>query len=139
MMTTVDQPQSRYATILPFSGVPVRVPTRFRIFCMADRVYLCIGNERGEARVVTQMDGGRRGRWELKLRLLPGTYLYHYFANDGDVTTYVSPRDVDDMPTQMDGMSALLVVPEATDQAAEPPSARAWLTAFGFLPTAGVM
>jgi len=106
---------------------------------MATRVYLCIGNERGEARIVTQMDGRGSGRWKLTLRLLPGTYLYHYFANDGDVTTYASPRDVDDMSTRMDGMSALLVVPGADDQLAERASSLAWRKTLGSLPTAHVM
>jgi hypothetical protein len=93
--------------------LPFFVPIRFRIFCVAARVYVCLGNEHGEARIVTQMESRGVGRWELTLRVPPGTYLYHYFADHGSVTTYVSPRDVDDMPTRMEGISAVLVVPES--------------------------
>jgi hypothetical protein len=93
-----------------------RVPIRFRIFCVAAQMYLYIGDERGGAITLTQMEGRGEGRWELTLRMRPATYLYHYFADHGGVITYASPREVDDMPTLMDGMSAVLVVPAPPEE-----------------------
>jgi hypothetical protein len=57
------------------------------------------------------------GRWGLTLHLLPGTYRYRYYADDGRITTYVSPRDADNTAAPMEGLDAILSVSDRPDNA----------------------
>ena len=86
---------------------------RFSMRCDAGQIYLLIGGEDGQPRAFHQMERGKVGRWDLVLRLGPGTYRYRYYAENGVVTTYVRPDEADVTPVRMDGLDAVLTVPSA--------------------------
>ena len=89
-----------------------RVPTTFQVTHPALNVFLVIRGENGNAQMCSQMDSLGNDRWSLTLPLRPGHYRYRYYAIHERVTTYVSPKDVEDGRVRLSGIDAILVVPE---------------------------
>ena len=88
----------------------------FRITCQSAQVHLRLAHGDGTGARFFKMKLQHPGRWGLTLTLVPGIYRYRYYADDGQVTTYVSPRDADDSAggpaTAMEGLDAILFVSE---------------------------
>lgn len=89
------------------------IATHFHATCPAAGMYLLVSDQARTARILAQMEplGDRDGNWELTLKLAPGAYRYRYYAFDGRLTTYLSPRDVEDGRVHMVGLDAVLTVP----------------------------
>lgn len=89
-----------------------RVTTHFRATCPATSVHLLLSDETGEALMLVQMDAlaGGGDAWQVAIKLAPGAYRYRYYAYDGRLMTYLSPRDVEDGRVHMDGLDAVLTV-----------------------------
>ena len=88
-----------------------RRPTRFIVTHPALNLFLVIRGENGKSQMCSQMEPLGHDRWTLTLPLRPGRYRYRYYAIHERVTTYVSPRDVEDKPVRMSGLDAVLCVP----------------------------
>ena len=88
-----------------------RRPTRFIATHPALNVFVVIRGENGKAQMCSQMEPLGHDRWTLTLPLRPGRYRYRYYGIHERVTTYVSPRDVEDKPVRMSGLDAVLCVP----------------------------
>src|SRR3954464_9222970 len=97
------------ATTLAIAGGYVNA--HFAMRCDARGVYLRLANPSGGARVFPMTMVGRPCHWDLTLSVEPGTYRYRYYADRGDVTTYVRPDESDDDAVRMDGLDAVLSVP----------------------------
>jgi hypothetical protein len=95
-------------------SAPARnLPTEFNENCAAAKLYLLIGDEKGNAKSFHQMEQRSRDQWSLVLSLKPGSYRYRCYAEQAAVTTYMRPNEVRDAPLQMDGFDAVLIVPQA--------------------------
>jgi hypothetical protein len=80
--------------------------------CDTRQAYLRLADESGtQVRLLKMKPLDKPGRWSLILTLKPGNYHYRYYADDGQMTTYVSPRDADDSTAPMERLDAIRSVP----------------------------
>ena len=89
-----------------------RMLTTFRVTHHALNVFLVVRGENGNAQMCSQMESLGNDRWALTLPLRPGRYRYRYYAIHERVTTYVSPKEVEERRVPMDGLDAILIVPD---------------------------
>lgn len=93
---------------------PLPICVGLAMTCAATHVYVLLGRDNHCASMLHQMEETSPGRWGLTLRLAPGTYRYRYFANKGDVMTYVPPDEAEDGPVRMSAADAVLQVRAAS-------------------------
>lgn len=82
----------------------------FRMRYSALQAFVLISGADDRHIALHQMEGGESNAWHLVIGLHPGTYRYRYYANLGPVTHYVRASEVDEVPPEMVGLDAILVV-----------------------------
>ena len=83
----------------------------FRVQCPCRKMYLLLSDTSGMKPMLEEMTPDSRDWWAVRLLLLPGVYRYRYYADFGDLVTYVSPTEVgDESVEQMLGLDAVRVI-----------------------------
>jgi hypothetical protein len=81
-------------TVLEEEADVARTDVTFTVSCPAVRAYLSCSFEDGTSSV-SAMARAYDGSWRVTLSLLPGTYRYHFYVDDGRVLYYWPAEGVD--------------------------------------------
>jgi hypothetical protein len=88
-------------------------PVLFRLRCPGSRAYLSLAQRGGGRREMIQLRPIEPDEWEVRLRLPPASYRYHYYVDDGETVSFY-PADCGE-DAAMDGWGCALEVPDLSD------------------------